>query len=121
VRLFLIGGAVVIALLLGAAGVLWFYGSPQASTVASPAGTAPAVAQSQQGAPPGAAPESAGGDSDVSVTSTVAPPPDPNTPLAIEIPGCVCHSDDPDVVEEHSQYRMNQCMGCHAGQIPTGE
>ena len=55
------------------------------------------------------------------MSSTVAPPPDPSTPLAIEIPGCVCHSDDPKIVEEHSQYRMNQCMGCHAGQTPTGE
>ncbi len=113
-RLFLIGAAVVVAVLLAAAGFLWFFGSPQSVSVTSPVETTPAVAQDgSSGAP--------GGESDVSVTSTVAPPPDPNTPLAIEIPGCVCHSDDPAIVEEHSQYRMNQCMGCHAGQVPTGE
>jgi len=114
VRLFLIGGAVVVAVLLAAAGFLWFFGSPQSSTVASPTGTVPAVAQGAPAGGPGDGP-------DVSVSSTVAPPPDPSTPLAIEIPGCVCHSDDPKIVEEHSQYRMNQCMGCHAGQTPTGE
>ena len=38
-----------------------------------------------------------------------------SSPLAIEIPGCMCHSDDPDVVAEHEQYRMNQCAGCHMG------
>jgi hypothetical protein len=116
VKYFVVGGALLVVTLLAAAGVLWFFGAPQAQTVAPPTETAPAVAQG------GVAPEDgATGDSDVSVTSTVAPPPDPNTPLAIEIPGCVCHSDDPAVVEEHSQYRMNQCMGCHAGQVPTGE
>jgi hypothetical protein len=120
VRLFLIGGALVIAVLLAAMGVLWFFGSPQSSPVASPTGTVPAVAQ--DGGAAATAPSGApAGEGDVSVTSTVAPPPDPSTPLAIEIPGCVCHSDDPEIVEEHSQYRMNQCMGCHAGQIPTGE
>ena len=47
-----------------------------------------------------------------------APPPDPSSPLTIEIPGCVCHSDDPKVVEEHAGYRMNQCFGCHADGMP---
>lgn len=46
------------------------------------------------------------------------PPPDPSSPLAIEIPGCVCHSDDPVLVEEHADYRMNQCFGCHSGGMP---
>ena len=50
----------------------------------------------------------------------IVPEPDPSVPLAIEIPGCVCHSDDPKIVEEHSEYRMNQCAGCHAGETPTG-
>lgn len=49
-----------------------------------------------------------------------APPPDPRTPLASSIPGCVCHSDDPDLVERHAGYRMNQCFGCH-GDTPTGQ
>lgn len=48
----------------------------------------------------------------------VAPPPDPSSPLAIEIPGCVCHSDDPALVEQHAGYRMNQCFGCHTGGMP---
>lgn len=44
----------------------------------------------------------------------------PSGPLAIEIPGCVCHSKDPKLVEEHSRYRMSQCAGCHSGGVPTG-
>jgi len=30
-----------------------------------------------------------------------------------EMPGCVCHSDDPEVVEEHSHYRLQDCADCH--------
>jgi Fe-S-cluster-containing hydrogenase component 2 len=41
-----------------------------------------------------------------------------SAPLAIEIPGCVCHSDDPQVVAEHAQYRMNECASCHADDVP---
>lgn len=48
------------------------------------------------------------------------PPPNPLSPLATSIPGCVCHSDDPALVEEHASYRMNQCFGCH-GETPTGQ
>lgn len=33
--------------------------------------------------------------------------------FAIQIPGCVCHSDDPAIVSEHVGYRMYQCFGCH--------
>lgn len=43
------------------------------------------------------------------------------SPLAIEIPGCVCHSDDPELVAEHATYRMSECAGCHAGGVPTGQ
>jgi hypothetical protein len=39
-------------------------------------------------------------------------------PLAIEIPGCVCHSDDPQVVTEHAAYRMSECFECHADGMP---
>lgn len=49
------------------------------------------------------------------------PPPDPDSPLAISIPGCVCHSDDPKLVAEHKEYRMNQCAGCHKDGVPTGQ
>lgn len=50
--------------------------------------------------------------------SAVVPEADPSSPLAIQVPGCVCHSDDPAVVEEHAQYRMNQCFGCHSEGVP---
>lgn len=52
--------------------------------------------------------------------ATKVPPPDPNSPYAKDIPGCVCHSDDPKLVQEHAEYRMNQCFGCHSEGVPTG-
>ncbi|MHB1016555.1 MAG: hypothetical protein ACYC2X_01505 [Coriobacteriia bacterium] len=39
-------------------------------------------------------------------------------PLAVQIPGCVCHSDDPVVVGEHASYRMSECFDCHQGGMP---
>lgn len=33
----------------------------------------------------------------------------------IPIPGCVCHSDNPVTVMQHSNRRINQCNGCHGG------
>jgi hypothetical protein len=39
-------------------------------------------------------------------------------PLAVEIPGCVCHSDDPAVVESHASYRMSECFDCHSEGMP---
>lgn len=39
-------------------------------------------------------------------------------PLAIEVPGCVCHSDDEDVVAAHATYRMSECFDCHQGGMP---
>ncbi|MDY0340215.1 MAG: hypothetical protein RBS17_03270 [Coriobacteriia bacterium] len=39
-------------------------------------------------------------------------------PLAVQIPGCVCHSDDPAVVEEHASYRMSDCFDCHSDGMP---
>lgn len=47
-----------------------------------------------------------------------AGPPQGSDPLAVEIPGCVCHSDDPAVVEEHATYRMSECFDCHQGGMP---
>lgn len=38
--------------------------------------------------------------------------------LAVEIPGCVCHSDDHAVVEEHASYRMSECFECHRDGMP---
>jgi hypothetical protein len=89
---------VTFAVLLTAGTTLFFYGTPQAPEV-----TAAAVA-------PGLAPASAA-EAPMSAA--------PRAPLAIEIPGCVCHSDDPQVVSEHAAYRMNECAGCHAGETPT--
>ena len=105
---------VTVVLLLAVVAVVFMFGTPQA----------PAPAVAQQDVP--------GADA---ATRHAAPPkpkakrpppgqepkPDPNSPLAIQIPGCVCHSDDPKLVEEHSTYRMNQCAGCHSGQTPTGQ
>lgn len=71
------------------------------------------------GTPKATAPSQFGGSSFAGGEGpTEVPPPDPSSPFAIEIPGCVCHSDDPRVVEEHSSYRMNQCFGCHADGMP---
>jgi len=47
-----------------------------------------------------------------------AKPSSESDPLAIEIPGCVCHSDDPDLVAEHAAYRMSECFDCHQGGMP---
>lgn len=53
------------------------------------------------------------------VSTGEVPAPDPNSPLMIEVPGCVCHSDDPALVEQHQGYRMNQCFGCHKDGMPA--
>lgn len=114
----LVAGLAVIAVLTVTIGVLWFYGAPQpGSTVAAtqaqleaaPMAEAPAAQAPSQGKP------------EVAPATGEAPAPDPNSPLAISIPGCKCHSDDPKLVKEHEGYRMNQCAGCHAGQTPTGQ
>lgn len=67
---------------------------------------------------------SAGASGDVTAAADVQPgsaadPADPSDPLAIEIPGCVCHSDDPDLVAEHATYRMSECFGCHQDGTPA--
>ena len=57
-------------------------------------------------------------------TEPMSPPADAgpapvSDPLAVQIPGCVCHSDDPAVVAEHASYRMSECFGCHGGGMPA--
>ncbi|MBU4555839.1 MAG: hypothetical protein KJ747_03080 [Actinobacteria bacterium] len=96
----LIGSLVVTAVLLAGVIVMYAFGTPQAPSPGSAART-----------------EVAAGQIATEVTGSV-PAPDPSSPLAIQIPGCVCHSDDPKLVEEHASYRMNQCFGCHAGGMP---
>ena len=56
---------------------------------------------------------------DASPASTAAPSAADAGPLAIEIPGCVCHSDDPQVVAEHATYRMSECFDCHQDGTPA--
>ncbi|PKQ29817.1 MAG: hypothetical protein CVT60_03430 [Actinobacteria bacterium HGW-Actinobacteria-10] len=107
--------------------VMFAFGAPQ-----SPVGRLQETASSSAvppvvpaGALPGATADATTPTSGGAVESTragadddVVPPPDPSSPFAIEIPGCVCHSDDPTIVQQHSEYRMNQCFGCHAGGMP---
>ncbi len=66
-----------------------------------------------QTAPAGAAASQAG-----DTTSATA---DASDPLAVQIPGCVCHSDEPAVVEAHAAYRMSQCFDCHRDGMPDME
>lgn len=108
----LIGSLVVTAVLLAGVIVMYAFGTPQAPSPGSAARTDVAAGQ--------VATEVTGssvGSGATEVTGSV-PAPDPSSPLAIQIPGCVCHSDDPKLVEEHATYRMNQCFGCHAGGMP---
>ena len=109
--------ALVVASLVLLAGILlYMFGTPTATSSgpsASASTSAPEVSS--------ATPQDSGGAPAIGeVVEAEAPPPDPSSPLAIEIPGCTCHSDDPEVVAEHEQYRMNQCAGCHVGGMPMG-
>lgn len=93
---------VVVAVLAAGVVLMFAFGKPQA-----PSSTATVTQAADDGGDP-------------SARGRTAPAADPSTPLAVEIPGCVCHSDDPKLVEEHAQYRMNQCAGCHINGTPTG-
>jgi hypothetical protein len=108
---------VVLSVLVGAGGLLFAFGTPQTPDAVTPvAASGEGVAAQRDVAPPRddtGVPTMGGGDP--SAIGKEAPPADPASPLAIEIPGCVCHSDDQKLVEEHASYRMNQCYGCHAG------
>jgi hypothetical protein len=108
-RAVLIGLGVAVVSLLLAAGVLYAFGTPQT----------PQLQSGYEEQPQGALSEQMG--QQPAVRTGEVPPADPKSPLAIQIPGCVCHSDDPKLVEEHASYRMNQCAGCHAGTTPTGQ
>lgn len=105
---------VLMALVVGVGGLFYAFGTPQA----------PAPSAAQQSTP-GAMPlpgQPAAPKPEAKMPADGKPPAaDPNSPLAIEIPGCVCHSDDPKLVAEHAEYRMNQCAGCHMGGVPTGQ
>ncbi len=98
---------VVVGLVLGVAAFAFAFGTPQAPL--PPAGSAP-VAQ----APAPAA-------ASVPDAPIAIEPSEEKAPFAVQIPGCRCHSDDPAVVEEHSQYRINECRSCHSdGSVKMG-
>ena len=99
---------VTVAIGLAAVGFVFALGAPQTP----PPGSAGVPAATSESA--SAAVEGARATASLPATAE-APPPDPESPLMVEIPGCVCHSDDPALVEQHADYRMNQCFGCHAG------
>lgn len=103
------GALVALVIVLAGVVVMFAFGAPQ-----SPVGSdlEVVVTDAAPPAPP------AGEASAAAVPTGTVPEPDPSSPFAIEIPGCVCHSDDPELVQEHSEYRMNQCFGCHAGGMP---
>lgn len=116
----LVGVLVTVAVLLLGVVVMFAFGAPQqgqvplqSATVAS-AGNG-ALAGGDATAPVTGSPVQPGSSA---VTTGEVPAPDPNSPLMIEIPGCVCHSDDPALVKQHQGYRMNQCFGCHQGGMP---
>lgn len=93
VSLFLLAGAVVVVFALGK------------PTTAQPFRAATALA-----AVPDIGTVAPDAEADAGVTAS--------DPLAIEIPGCVCHSDDPQLVAEHATRRMSQCFECHQGGMP---
>jgi hypothetical protein len=121
--------SVTAVVLLVAVIVLFVFGTPQAPEVAvpqaasaslEPGAAAPGSAGQALAVDPSAAEQPGGSGVDMSGMGAAdpdakAPEADPASPLAIEIPGCVCHSDDPKEVERHAEYRMNQCAGCHMG------
>ncbi|MBE0418139.1 MAG: hypothetical protein IBX63_10275 [Coriobacteriia bacterium] len=99
------------------AGLAFAFGTPQAPP--SPAAVSPpppavagggVVPQPDSGPPVGQGAPFGG-----EIVEGEVPAPDPESPFTFQIPGCRCHSDDPAVVEEHANYRLNQCRGCHAG------
>lgn len=98
--------AISIFILAAVAVVVFALGKPTATQV-PPERAAPAWASGDVIAAPDVQPVSA------------AVPADSSDPLAIEIPGCVCHSDDPDLVAEHAAYRMSECFGCHQDGTPA--
>ena len=120
---------IVIAVLVAAfavLGLVYAFGVPQQTGVAESASPVAPQFLDEQGRPDRNAPRPPGdpaleADRAKVPSDAVAPPPDLSVPLAIEIPGCVCHSKDPKLVKQHAAYRMNQCAGCHVGGAPTGQ
>ena len=109
------GLGAVVAVLLALVAAMFALGTPTTSQ-------APPLAAAPAGAPPGgptgfdtAAPPGVPDTPDASAEPIAD---DAASPLAIQIPGCVCHSEDPQVVADHATYRMSQCFDCHQGGAP---
>lgn len=100
-RSVLILGIVIVAL-VAVAGIAYAVVVTNPTRTAQPAGTTGPMESAETSAP-------------------AIPPPDPLSPKHTSIPGCVCHSDSPKLVEEHAEYRLNQCFACHNGEMPTGQ
>lgn len=110
----LVTAALVVAVVFVGALVVWVLDGSRPSRASSSPESATPTPAAPTAAPPADIP------APTSVEGSV-PAPDPRYPLAKDIPGCVCHSDDPKLVQDHAGYRMNQCFGCHDGGIPTGQ
>lgn len=99
-------GAGVAVLVIAALVVAMFaFGKPMAPQAPPQASASAEVASPQVGGAP-VAPQQE------------AVPAQGSDPLAVQIPGCVCHSDDPAVVAAHATYRMSQCFDCHSNGMP---
>jgi hypothetical protein len=111
----------VLALVAVVVGAAFAFGTPQAYpppavvSPPSPAGAGDGVAVPPTTTPSDAAVSGGGAPFGGEIVEGEVPAPDPESPFTFQIPGCRCHSDDPAVVEEHADYRLNQCRGCHAG------
>ena len=98
-------------LALAAIGALWlFAGSGQQGPDASPS-AASALPPAEDSPASRAAPQ----------PEAPQPPSESKAPLAIDIPGCKCHSKDPKLVKQHKKYRIDQCFSCHkSGSLKMG-
>ncbi len=104
---------VAVAVAAAATSAAFVFGTPLAPPAPAPAASSgPAFVPSGAGASADSGGPPMGGDV---IEGGEVPPPDPESPFAFQIPGCRCHSDDSAVVEEHGEYRLNQCAGCHRG------
>lgn len=122
-RILLIVG-ITLAVVAAASGVAYTVGVARISDSAAELGAEPAPTPAPASKPAAEPATQAAAPEEGTVSSAATqevPPPDPNSPFAKDIPGCVCHSDDPKQVADHAVYRMNQCAGCHQGGVPTGQ
>ena len=119
-RRVLISVVIVFALVVGAGGVLYAFGTPEQPSSPTAVGMDAPYAEPAAPSATGVSGSSGAPEQSAAEPAADVPAPDSASPLAIEIPGCRCHSDDQELVAQHAEYRMNQCAGCHAGRVPTG-